>query len=513
MRTRLLWMGLLSMALFGFLPIDSGAGQQKPTTRRLVPRQTYRVNPQERSGTQNQHPSVPWIRDRDIAVTPRVLTVVLHDSLSMAAFDRNTGKELWRKERSVEMGAIGLGGNAPARNDRQPTGRGPVQRNLPGTVRATLSAQTRKVSAVWKLIGAVSRQSGDGVVVLLSWYPAQSGASQQSAPQAELQGAEASTGHELWKVAWDGARPEEWPSPVGIYGSLVALLPADPSRHATNSQEERRENISQANFIDAFTGRRLPSSSTPEGRSALKHAADLHGSAFDLTFSDVDRPRLLHLETGKAQSLPMQSGYSQLVGRTAARGVILVNMDDDYAGHSVWPHYVYGVDGMGKTAWQFPKHILLPGVNFDLATGRGFDGDKDLLGHDFEDVSEAQAVAAAHTVLVTTSTPYQTQQSNLYGLRDTDGRVLWHKPANGIHSLRAYKQGCFALTEAGQLTYIDAQTGQRRSCGQLPGSVNLLVAGGDLLAVHIDGTITAYDIARLLKPVSVSKSHATPTDH
>ncbi|MCW3055979.1 MAG: hypothetical protein JWN14_5149, partial [Chthonomonadales bacterium] len=218
-----------------------------------------------------------------------------------------------------------------------------------------------------------------------------------------------------------------------------------------------------------------------------------------LSFSELDRPRLLHLDTGKAQPLPTHSGYSRLVGMTAARGVVLVNMDDDYAGHSVWPHYVYGVDETGKTAWQFPKHILLPGVNFDPATGRGFDGDKSPLGHDFEDVSEAQAVAAAHTVLVTTSTPYQAQQSNLYGLRETDGRVMWRKPANGIHSLRAYKQGCFALMDAGQLIYIDAQTGQRRSCGQLPGSVNILVAGGDLLAVHIDGTITAYDIAHLLK--------------
>jgi len=433
--------------------------------------------------------------------------------LSVVAFDRSTGQKLWRKERAIEMDASAGEGAAPAHDDRQTDGKESFTRSIPLTTRTAQRVQANKLSARWRLIGAATRQDGTGVVVLMNWFPGRSGAKGQIAPQGEMLGIEASTGNPLWNHVLGAARLEEWASPIGIYGSLVALIPPDPARYATTSQAERRENVSQASFLDAFTGKPLSSSSTPEGQAALKHAMDLHGSAFDLTFNDADRPRLLHLDTGKAQVFPAQSGYSSLVGMTAARGVVLVNMDDDYAGHSVWPHYVYGVDGMGKTAWQSPKHILLPGVNFDPATGRGFDGDKSPLGHDFEDVSEAQAVAAAHSVLVITSTPYQTQQSNLYRLRDTDGRVLWRKPANGIHSLRTYKQGCFALTAAGQLMYVDAQTGQRRSFGQLAGNPNLIVAGEDLLVIHLDGIIAAYDIARLLKPVSVSKSHAAPTGH
>ncbi|MCW3053688.1 MAG: hypothetical protein JWN14_2858, partial [Chthonomonadales bacterium] len=280
---------LLPMALFGVLPMNSDAGRQKPTAARtlLVPQQTYRVETQERSGAQNPYTSASWIRDQDIAFTPQVLAVILHDSLSVAAFDRNTGRERWHKERTADPNAIASEKNAPALNAKNAPWKGYIESNAPGTARITLSVQPKKVSAVWKLIGAVSRQEGDGVVVLLSWYPARSGASQQAAPQAELQGVEASTGHELWKYALDGARPEDWPCPVGIYGNLVALIPADPARHATNSQEERRENISQANFVDAFTGKPLPSSSTPEGQAALKHAADLHGSAFDLSFSEL----------------------------------------------------------------------------------------------------------------------------------------------------------------------------------------------------------------------------------
>ena len=501
MPKRLSFIVLLPLALLGFLPTVSGVGREKPTpsSSLLVPRQTYQLEDRESPGRQSPlNASAPWISDSNIAITPRVLAVVLHDSLSVVAFDRSTGQKLWRKERSIEMGASAAGGAVPVHDDRQTDGKESVTSSIPLTDRTTQRVQPNKVSARWRLIGAATRQDGTGVVVLMNWFPARSGAKGQIAPQGEMLGIEASTGNPLWSHVLDGAHPEEWPSPIGIYGSLVALTPPDPARYATTSQAEHRENVSQANFLDAFTGKPLSSSSTPEGQAALKHAVDLHGSSFDLSFTDSDRPRLLHLDTGRVQVLPPQSGYSSLVGMTAERGIVLVNMDDDYAGHSVWPHYVYGVNSMGKTAWQFPKHILLPGVNFDPVTGRGFDGDKSPLGHDFEDVSEAQAVAAAHTVLVTTSTPYQTQTSNLYRLRDTDGRVLWRKPANGIHFLRTYKQGCFALMGAGQLTYIDAQTGHQRICGQLPGCLNLLVAGGDVLAVHNDGTITAYAIARLL---------------
>ena len=117
--------------------------------------------------------------------------------------------------------------------------------------------------------------------------------------------------------------------------------------------------------------------------------------------ANAETPRLLRLDTATLQSLRQTDrGLFSPVGATAERGVIFVNMDDDYAGHSVWPHYVYGVDETGEPAWQFPNHLLLPGLDFDLATGKGFPATKGQDGRDFEDVAQAQVIAAANIVIV-----------------------------------------------------------------------------------------------------------------
>ncbi len=505
---------LLPICLFGALAAIAAPCQKPPASEAaLVPRQTYRVEAQANLGTRNQSVSEHKARNWSIAVTPRVIAVGLHDygnqPVGVAAFDRGTGRELWRKERTADAGTNGSAYHSPALNGGKLSGTGLFGSDVPGADLTPRLPQTNYARAAWWLTGAVSRQDGSAVIVVISWNPAPNPAGRQPDSEAELHGIEADTGRELWQIPLSESRSEDRSRPIGIYGSVIALVPDDQIYNAKTQRMERREGGNQANFLNAFTGQPiLPS--TPEGKAALKQACEQYGSSFALSFAMPDRPRLLRLDTGTVQPLDTPRGYASLVGVTASRGVILVNMDDDYAGHSVWPHYVYGADAAGKQVWQFSTHILLPGMDFDLATGKGFPTEKGQVGRDFEDVAEAQVIAAANTVIVSSSTPYQAQKRKTTGLRATDGRVLWRNPAGAIRFLRPYEWGCFALMESGQLLYIDAQTGQQQSCGKLPDCANFLVAGKEMFTVHSDGTIAAYDLPRLIPPIPVPVPRARP---
>ncbi len=464
---------VLPILLFGALRAGFAAPRQKPPAAKavLVPRQTYRMEAQDKLDTRNQSISEQETRNWNIAVTPREIIVVSHghgdQSVALVAFDRDTGRQLWRKARPANSEANELFGNDASGAEIMPR-----------------NAQTKQTNVYLQLLGTASRQDGRSVVVLVFAFYDDTQPGKRTTLEYALHCIEADSGREIWRFNLENR------APIGVYGSVIALM-----------------NDGHANFLDALTGQPVLLS-TPEGKAAIKQAGEQYGTSLAMSFPYPDQPRLLHLDTGMAQNLQTLRGYANLVGMTANRGVILVNMDDDYAGHSVWPHYVYSVDEMGKSVWRFPTFSLLPGADFDMATGKVFNSAQGQSGRDFEDVLQAQVVAASKMAIVVSGTPYQAQQRKITGLRATDGRVLWRNPSGAIRFLRAYERGCFALMESGQLLYIDAQTGQKQSCGKLPACENFLVAGKDLFTVHSDGAIAAYDMPHLNPPVPVPAPRA-----
>ncbi len=475
----------------------------------LTPRQIYHPEPQYKTGGRNNSSS-EQTGYRDVAVTPRVVIIGAYrrGREGVVAFERGTGRELWRRERTEEAGegdTSRILSNVP---DVRPDGgvKGGFG-TAPSANAGPQAALKSAAVAAWQYFGTAARQDGSGVVVLKALLPIRNAEERYAGPEEELHGVEAETGRELWQASFAGARREDKPQMVGVYGSVIALAYAEAAYNAKTQRWEPREKGSHAGFLDAFTGQPM-ASDTPQAKAALKRACVQHGSPLVLFETGPQWPRLLHLDTGIVQSPSKPTGgYANVLGVTVARGVVLVNMDDDFAGHSVWPRYIYGVDGKGGTAWQFPNHLLLPGVDFDLATGKGFTAEKGQIGHDFEDVEQAQVIADSGTVLAISRTPYQAQQRNLTGMQAADGRVLWRKPAGEITILRPWKQGCFALMKSGRLTYIDARTGQQQSCGRLPACDNFLIAGEDLFTVHSDGTVAAYNMPHLTPSVPAPRAY------
>ena len=74
--------------------------------------------------------------------------------------------------------------------------------------------------------------------------------------EAELHGIEADTGRELWQIPLSKSRSEDRSRPIGIYGSVIALVPDDQIYNAKTQRMERREGGNQANFLNGVPGSR-----------------------------------------------------------------------------------------------------------------------------------------------------------------------------------------------------------------------------------------------------------------
>lgn len=352
---------MLPILLFGALRAVAAVPRQKPLAANaiLVPRQTYRMEAQDTLDTRNQSVSEQETRNWNIAVTPREVIVVSHDSgdpsVALVAFDRDTGRKLWRKARPANSEAKELFGS-----------------DASGTEVTPRNAQTKQTNAYLKLLGTASRQDGRSVVVLVFTLYDTSNPRQWTLLAYELHGLEAESGHEIWQSALSDADFENRQRPTGVYGNVIAINTSGQVSNAKTQQTERRGSGAHAILLDAFNGQAVVQA-TPEGKAALNRSCEQHGSplvAFDI---NAQTPHLLHLDTGMAQKVSEAAGfgYIRALGVTGTRGMFFANMDTDFAGGSAMPHYVYGVDGTGKLAWQFPAHILIPDTDFATGPDRG----------------------------------------------------------------------------------------------------------------------------------------------
>lgn len=393
-----------------------------------------------------------------LAPLPKTVVIVSRPASSfpsqIVAFDRDTGRELWRKE-----------GEQPTPKEGQ-------------------------VAFVrWELVGGAHGASGEVFILRRTtlagpergpWKPSAS----------ELYGLEGHTGKVLWKMALTANAPEDVPEPAGVFGVLVALTyPGWVGGALISSGRSVPANETRVTLLDAFTGKQV-NPDTAEGRASWNRADRL------AVIPGV-RPRLLRLDTGTLRTIDEFSdkwfrGSAWGIGATSNRAVLRVNPDDDGAGHSVWPQYLYSTDESGKKAWQFPARLVFP-MSSDAAAWRNYES----LGQVALDPKAEIAYALGET-------------NALYGVRVRDGKVLWRKPATALNALALapYRGGCFVLTRRGNdavgassfvsLAWVEGRTGKLRWLTRLPMCTGIEVDGEDLFAIANAGKVRAYRCPELL---------------
>lgn len=374
-----------------------------------------------------------------IETTPRVLLVTSGDYRGerIVAFDRKRAVELWA---------------------------------LPRT-------QPKEENSKVTLIGAAtSPRSGEVAVV------------RRTADSAtELQGLDALTGAVRWQFSLSAGATNPAPATVSMHGSLVSIADEVESRSGNQGGEWRTL------FLDAFRGKLVQ-----PGRDLRPAAGD--SSLLALTQTPAYRPCLLRLDTGQCISLPIfrtLGGWGSTgspVGATRTRAIVHVTTDDDGAGHSGWPRYLFAADKVGRKAWQYPRRLVFPGIS-----------EKTDWGH-YESIVQVALIPEASRLVALSS------RGQFVGIRVSDGAVSWRSKSGSqdtpsVLSLAPFRQGCFVLTRNSfvpsatvgtHLIYVDARTGNIRQIASLPGARSLWVRGNELFALSAMPAVEAFSCAGLL---------------
>lgn len=324
----------------------------------------------------------------------------------------------------------------------------------------------------WWLVGAAGGHGSTGVGVLLrlSGKPA-------PAPR-ELVGLEERTGRVRWRAALPFPGHASASTAFGIAGDFVTLT------EPVSSSGSRESGKWQVTALDASTGQPVH----PRARETAQ-------APLVLVQTSSYRPCILHLDTLRCVTpdvFPPGYGIGSTgtpIGIVAGRAIVHITTDDDGAGHSVWPRYLYCANAEGRKAWQYPRQLIFPGMSEKTDWKR------------YESIEEAALVASAGVVIAVSS------RGELVGLEALAGRVAWRRrtPAQRILSMAAYRKGCFIIAGNGMggsaadwLDYVNARTGSVRRIAALPGSRRLWVSGGELFVLTSKPTIEAYTCASLL---------------
>ncbi len=420
------------------------------------PQRVYKI-------TQPSDPPALYPSSRRLVVTPHLLLVDSYDlpARRYVAFDRSTGKELWHKEN----------------NENKVAGE----------------------AAQWTLVGVAHNTTANEMIVLQRSLLTRQEQGAYHVQTATLQGVEARTGKVIWHYPLTATRRVDDTTPAGVFGGVVVMTYAqDVLTDYLGTHRHVQENIGRVDFLDAFTGVRMDPASG-KGKAALQSAAKQNSSP--LAFLKLSNPYyLLHLDSGALIPLPV-SGVPEFPGRVSKADVtaryVLMHLvtDDDGAGHSQWPNYLYALDSSGRKAWQFPQTLIYPG------TGEVSPEEEQRA---YETIEHMLVVPDADMVLATGSRHF------LYGLQASTGKVVWQDPPGslGVLSLAAYGKGAFVLaTREGtaapdlprSLGYIEATTGRLSWLTDIPSSQHIVVEGEELFVVVGSDRVYAYSCPQLLE--------------
>lgn len=371
-----------------------------------------------------------------IEMTPRVMLVTSGDYRGerMVAFDRNTEKELWA-----------LPGKSP-------------------------KGESSKVTLIGTAVSPPLEE-----IVVVRWT---------AESVSDLHGLDAVTGAIHWRCSLPPPSPKHAPAIISIQGSLVSIVDEGESKTGGESGEWR------AAFLDAITGKLLK-----PGRD-LRRAAGV-SSSLALTQTPAYRPCLLRLDTGRCITLPIfrtLGGWGSTgspVGVSGERAIVHVTTDDDGAGHSGWPRYLFAADETGRKVWQYPRQLIFPGTSDKTDWKR------------YESIGEATMIPDASAVMALSS------RRQLLGVSASDGRVVWRTRAGSydppsVLSTAPYRRGCFVLlgnraaTGATRLIFVHAGTGAARQIASLQGARHIWVRGGELLVLTATPAVEAYSCTDLL---------------
>lgn len=189
---------------------------------------------------------------------------------------------------------------------------------------------------------------------------------------------------------------------------------------------------------------------------------------------------------------PVRTDYPiAIVGLQADRLVLRYDLNDGYAGHSVYPKYLTAFDARGQKRWQFPARFTYA----DPADSRAKE----------PSVSEGVLVAPAGIVVAASD--------RLYGVGVADGRVRWAKNLFGTQphgdaayetNVVAYGRGVFVLVRffgkerRVSLAYLDGATGRTRWMMRLPTESTQIAVDGDDLLILFATSVRDYSCRRLL---------------
>jgi outer membrane protein assembly factor BamB len=373
-----------------------------------------------------------------LAATPSTVVVLseTYDSERVVAFDRRTGSELW---------------------------------TVPGDPDS--NAEREDGRAGWTLVGVAVSPTGREVVVLrrsAKGKELRTSTADSERPYGALIGADAHSGKRLWQVALPTPAVHQAAASVSLVRAVVVLT--SQTKPASRARDEW-----SAIAVDAFTG-------SPVQRP-------LPGWSMALVQTLAFRPVILSLETLRCVTLPIFStsgmGPSGVpVASTSTRALVLVTTDDDGAGHSVWPKYLYCADPSGKRAWEYPQTLVFPGSSEAGAW------------KSYESVIRAEYVPRVGVVILESS------RGHLVGAAMQSGRAMWRRPIGDkqVLSMAACDEGCFILfgsaspfqpdREDNWIGLVSARTGKLRRIARVPDACRLWFDGSDLFALVVPSSVS-----------------------
>lgn len=391
--------------------------------------------------------------------------LLLSDYGTVIALDRAGGRELWRRVESVETQPLAASSPELQAHD--------------AVKREGDSKATRRVETLWAL-SAGGVVDPDGPVAFLMEYqritvPDSTRANGERITETHAETAlQGVTGQTLWSAPL---------TDLNRVTKLVGNLLIDYTPGEAQPHQE-----TAIHYRNAATGTALEAESR-QGRAAIQ-AASARQDASALLSATYNALYALDLEAGTATCLYRARGYLQsaTLYAKADRIVLYNNADDDFAGHSVWPHYVDCMDRKGNKIWSFPRVLHFIGAE------------------EMKTIPEPYSIVpmvpcrAADSVLCVSDRVAPDGKQYGYGLDVRNGHLLWKRalPAGspvcveaGRGFLLATSHGPASAGRTG-LAWMEGRTGKLSWIAQTPPVANLFLTHEDLLLLDTQGNLRCY---------------------